>query len=124
MIGRRRRLVGHSVPAVHARGSFGVCRLERPEARNAMTPKMYFGIRYAVSHLDTDASLAGLLITGTADLFAPGGELSTDGKDGWLTFASALGMDVTPFDTLRQPRKPVVAAVNGFCHQKERNCCD
>lgn len=38
-----------------------------------------------------------------------------DGSDNWLTFGSALGMDVTPFETLRQSVKPVVSAVNGLC---------
>ena len=54
-------------------GAFGVCTLDRPQARNAMTPAMYFGIRYAVRHVDADPDLAGLLITGTGDVFAPGG---------------------------------------------------
>jgi enoyl-CoA hydratase len=56
-------------------GAFGVCTLDRPEARNAMTSAMYFGIRYAVRHVDTDPDLAGLLITGTGDVFAPGGDM-------------------------------------------------
>ena len=40
-------------------GPFGVCTLDRPEARNAMTPAMYFGIRYAVRHVDAEPDLAG-----------------------------------------------------------------
>jgi enoyl-CoA hydratase/carnithine racemase len=97
-------------------GAFGVCTLDRPQARNAMTPAMYFGIRYAVRHVDADPDLAGLLITGTGDVFAPGGDMGGgDGSDNWLTFGSALGMDVTPFETLRQSVKPVVSAVNGLC---------
>ena len=64
-------------------GAFGVCRLDRPEARNAMTPAMYFGIRYAVRHVDADPDLAGLLITGTGDVFAPGGDMG--GGDGATT---------------------------------------
>ena len=81
-----------------------------------MTPAMYFGIRYAVRHVDADPDLAGLLITGTGDVFAPGGDMGGgDGSDNWLTFGSALGMDVTPFETLRQSVKPVVSAVNGLC---------
>ena len=97
-------------------GPFGVCTLDRPEARNAMTPAMYFGIRYVVRHVDADPDLAGLLITGSGDVFAPGGDMGGgDGSDNWLTFGSALGMDVTPFETLRQSVKPVVSAVNGLC---------
>ena len=92
-----------------------MCTLDRPEARNAMTPAMYFGIRYAVSLVDADPDLAGLLITGTGDVFAPGGDLGGgDGGDNWMTFG-ALSMDITPFETLRQSVKPVVSAVNGLC---------
>ena len=97
-------------------GPFGVVTLDRPEARNAMTPAMYFGIRYAVGLVEADDDLAGLLITGTGDVFAPGGDLGGgDGSDNWLTFGAALNMDVTPFETLRQSVKPVVSAVNGLC---------
>ena len=56
-------------------GPFAVCTLDRPEARNAMTPAMYFGIKYAVGHVEADPDLAGLLITGTGDVFAPGGDM-------------------------------------------------
>ena len=57
---------------------FGVVTLDRPAARNAMTPAMYFGIRYAVGLVDADPELAGLLITGTGDVFAPGGDLGCE----------------------------------------------
>jgi len=96
-------------------GPFAICTLDRPQARNAMTPAMYFGIRYAVSRVNADPDLAGLLITGTGDVFAPGGDLGQGGEDNWIDFALTLGMDVTPFDVLRKSAKPVVAAVNGLC---------
>ncbi len=96
-------------------GAFATCTLDRPAARNAMTPAMYFGIRYAISRVNADPELAGLLITGTGDVFAPGGDLGQGGEDDWMDFGSTLGMDVTPFDVLRQSSKPVVAAVNGLC---------
>jgi enoyl-CoA hydratase/carnithine racemase len=96
-------------------GPIAVCTLDRPEARNAMTPAMYFGLRYAIGRVNEDADLAGLLITGTGDVFAPGGDMGGGGVDNWITFGSALGMDVTPFDALRSSAKPVVSAVNGLC---------
>src|SRR5579875_687483 len=96
-------------------GPFAICTIDRPEARNALTPAMYFGIRYAISRVNADDGLAGLLITGTGDVFAPGGDLGQGGADDWMDFASTLSMDVTPFDTLRTSAKPVVAAVNGLC---------
>ncbi|MGB8386305.1 enoyl-CoA hydratase/isomerase family protein [Mycobacterium sp.] len=96
-------------------GPFAVCTLDRPEARNAMTGAMYFGIRYAIGRVNEDPDLAGLLITGSGDVFAPGGDLGGGGTDNWITFGAALGMDATPFDALRTSAKPVVSAVNGLC---------
>ena len=96
-------------------GPIAVCTLDRPEARNAMTPAMYFGLRYAVGRVNEDPELVGLMITGTGDVFAPGGDMGGGGADNWLTFGAALGMDATPFDTLRTSAKPVVSAVNGLC---------
>ena len=112
----RRRLARHAVSEVRAAGSVRRVTLDRPEARNAMTPAMYFGIRYAIGLVEADDDLAGLLITGTGDVFAPGGDLGGgDGSDNWLTFGAALDMDVTPFETLRQSVKPVVSARSTGC---------
>jgi enoyl-CoA hydratase len=97
------------------RGPFGYCIIDRPAKRNAMTGAMYFGIRYAIDHVDRDPDLAGLLLTGTGDVFAPGGDLSGDNADGWADLPNLLGMENTPFDALRQSVKPVVSAVNGIC---------
>jgi enoyl-CoA hydratase len=95
-------------------GAFGVCTLDRPKARNAMSPAMYFGIGYAVSHVAADEDLAGLIITGTGDVFAPGGDLGGAGGDDWMDFGSLPMEALLPFDTLRTSKKPVVAAVNGL----------
>jgi enoyl-CoA hydratase/carnithine racemase len=92
-----------------------------------MTGAMYFGIRYAIGRVNEDPDLAGLLITGTGDVFAPGGDLGGGGTDNWITFGAALGMDGTPFDALRTSVKPVVSAVNGLCQGGGLQialCCD
>ena len=88
--------------------------VDRPEARNALTPSMYFGIRYAIDHVNREPDLAGLLITGSGDVFIPGGELGGRSPDSWGTL-HMLGMDVVPFDAVRRSLKPVVCAVNGIC---------
>jgi enoyl-CoA hydratase len=95
---------------------FAHLTVDRPEARNALTQAMYFGIRYAVRRVDADQDLAGLLITGTDDVFIPGGDLGQQAGDKWADFNAAPGtFDVLPFDALRQSIKPVVSAVNGIC---------
>jgi enoyl-CoA hydratase/carnithine racemase len=98
------------------RAPFAHLTVDRPEARNALTQAMYFGIRYAVRLVDADPELAGLLITGTGDVFIPGGDLGKNAGDKWADFNAAPGtFDVLPFDVLRQSVKPVVSAVNGIC---------
>lgn len=95
-------------------GSLAHLVVDRPEARNALTPAMYFGIRYGVDRVNADAALAGLLITGVGDMFMPGGDLSGDNHDGWADLPRLLSMDNTPFDAVRRSRKPIVCAVNGI----------
>ena len=95
---------------------FARVTVDRPAARNALTQAMYFGIRYAVRRVDADPELAGLLITGTGDVFIPGGDLGQQAVDKWADFNAAPGtFDVLPFDVLRQSVKPVVCAFNGIC---------
>ncbi len=97
------------------RGSIAVCTVDRPHRRNAMTPAMYFGVRYAVDHVNRSDELAALVITGTGDAFIPGGDLGGDQEDSWAELATLLHMDNTPFEALRNSPKPVVSAVNGIC---------
>jgi enoyl-CoA hydratase/carnithine racemase len=95
---------------------FARVTVDRPQARNALTPAMYFGIRYAVRLVDADPSLGGLLITGSGDVFIPGGDLGKGSGDNWLELGGVPGaVESLPFDVLRQSVKPVVCAVNGIC---------
>lgn len=95
----------------------GLARLtiDRPHKRNAMTAAMYFGVRVAIRRVEQDDALAGLLITGIDDVFAPGGDLSQTSDDQWMDLEGLLYMDTPPFEYLRQATKPVVSAVNGIC---------
>ena len=99
------------------RGSIGVCTVDRPHRRNAMTPAMYFGVRYAADHVNRSDDLAALVITGTGDVFIPGGDLGGDQEDSWADLAGLLHMDNVPFEAIRNSRKPVVSAVNGICQR-------
>lgn len=89
--------------------------IDRPERRNAMTANMYFGLRRAVDRLNQSPDLQALVVTGTGDVFAPGGELGGHHDDGDVNYGALLGTGVLPFDAIRVSRKPVVAMVNGLC---------
>jgi enoyl-CoA hydratase len=95
-------------------GAVGWCVIDRPSARNALTPAMYFGIKRAVNLVNQDPDLAALIITGTGDVFAPGGDLGGRREPGDEPIPD-IGPDILPFLTIRDSRAPVVAAVNGIC---------
>lgn len=90
------------------------CTIDRPGARNALTPAMYYGIKRAVALVNADADLAALIITGTGDVFAPGGDLGGRSEPG-ETFPQVSGADVLPFLAVRDSQAPVISAVNGIC---------
>jgi len=96
-------------------GSTAWCIIDRPSARNALTPAMYFGIRRAVALVNETPELAALIITGTGDVFAPGGDLGGRQEEGDEPVPPGLGADMLPFTPIRESRAPVIAAVNGIC---------
>ena len=95
-------------------GPIAWCVIDRPAARNAFTPAMYYGLKRAVQLVNTDPGLGALVITGVDDVFAPGGDLGGRQEEG-ETAPEALGPDVLPFLAIRDSPAPVVCAVNGIC---------
>ncbi len=97
------------------RGAVAWVTIDRPERRNALTSNMYFGIRRAVDRVNSRPDLHGLVITGSGDVFAPGGDMGAQPDDGELNAGALLGTGAVPFDSIRESRKPVIASVNGLC---------
>ncbi len=96
-------------------GSIAWCTIDRPAARNALTPAMYYGIKRAVWLVNHDPDLAALIITGTDDVFAPGGDLGGRTEDHEDPVPEGIGHELLPFLTIRDSPAPVIAAVNGIC---------
>jgi enoyl-CoA hydratase len=95
-------------------GVIAWCVIDRPAARNAFTPAMYFGLKRAVRLVNDDPDLAALIITGTGDVFAPGGDLGGRREPG-DRLPDGLREEMLPFLTIRDSPAPVIAAVNGIC---------
>jgi enoyl-CoA hydratase len=95
-------------------GHIAWCVIDRPGARNALTPAMYYGIKRAVHLVNRDPALAALIITGTGDVFAPGGDLGGRAETGDEQPPDSP-VDVLPFLAIRDSNAPVIAAVNGIC---------
>ncbi len=97
------------------RGPIAWCIIDRPQARNALTGAMYFGVRRAVDLVNSDPDLHALIITGTGDVFCPGGDLKRDRSDDVDDVVGLLGSDMLPFKAIRHSPAPVVSAINGLC---------
>jgi enoyl-CoA hydratase/carnithine racemase len=106
--------LGTSNLRLEREGPLAWCVIDRPAARNALTPAMYYGIKRAVGLVNADPELAALIITGVGDVFAPGGDLGGRSEPGDV-LPDHVGEDVLPFLAIRDSRAPVVAAVNGIC---------
>lgn len=91
------------------------CTLDRPHARNALTPAMYFGIKRAVRLVNADPELRALILTGTGDVFAPGGDLGGRYEPGDEHVPEGMTYEILPFVAIRESMAPVIAAVNGIC---------
>ncbi|MGE0383186.1 MAG: enoyl-CoA hydratase/isomerase family protein [Gammaproteobacteria bacterium] len=94
-------------------GPIAIVRIDRPQARNALTVPMYNGIRRAVRLVEESPDLYALVLTGTGDVFAPGGDLGLRNDEPLPEGFN--NNEFMPFDALRNSRVPVVAAVNGIC---------
>jgi enoyl-CoA hydratase len=97
----------------------GVGRLifNRPEARNALTFRMYERLAEILQHSESDPSLKVLILTGAGDkAFAAGTDISE-----FKAFAApedALGYEARMdriLDALERSRVPTIAAIAGAC---------
>jgi enoyl-CoA hydratase len=107
--------LGTSNLRLEREGPIAWCVIDRPHARNALTPAMYFGIKRAVRLVNSDPELRALIITGTGDVFAPGGDLGGRTEPGDDPIAPGLTYETLPFVAIRESTAPVIAAVNGIC---------
>lgn len=93
--------------------------LNRPEAKNAMSPQLHFDMRDALSELRHDENTRVLVLTGTGDSFCAGQDLKRffyeAAKDPTLRVRAREASSEWRMRLLRLFPKPTIAAVNGFC---------
>ncbi|NYE18810.1 enoyl-CoA hydratase/isomerase family protein [Microbacterium immunditiarum] len=96
----------------------GVLRIvfDRPDARNALTKKLYAELRDVYRSAYLDDSVAVVVLEGTQGNFAVGGDLKE--MLGSLNDRSLdiFGYDeAVPFEAIRSLPKPTIAAIDGLC---------
>ena len=93
-------------------GHVALVRLDRPEARNALSPEMMDELGAALERLDHSDEVRAIVIAGSDDVFAAGADIRAL-RD--RTFGEALFHPTSVFwKQVAGCRTPLIAAVSGF----------
>jgi enoyl-CoA hydratase len=95
---------------VERRGAVQVITINRPDARNALDRAVAEGVAAAVDELDSDGELRAGVLTGAGGTFSSGMDLKAflRGETPAIEGRGLCGITRTP------PRKPLIAAVEGW----------
>jgi enoyl-CoA hydratase len=95
------------------RGRVGLITLNRPEALNALSAGLVAELAAAVDGYDHDDGIGAIVVTGSEKAFAAGADIKEMAS---LTFVEAyLRDDAAALARIAEARKPIVAAVAGYC---------
>ncbi len=98
---------------VRQEGRVGVIQLNRPKALNALNTPTMAEVLAVLRRFDGDATIGCMVISGDERAFAAGADIKQ------MATASVVEMLDIPFleywDQLQTIRKPVIAAVSGWC---------
>jgi enoyl-CoA hydratase/carnithine racemase len=93
-------------------GHVALLRLNRPEARNALSPELMEELAAAIEVLDADTGVRCIVIAGSDEVFAAGADIRALRE---RTFEETLSHPATAFwRRVAAAKTPLVAAVSGF----------
>jgi enoyl-CoA hydratase/carnithine racemase len=93
-------------------GHVALCRLNRPEARNALSPELMEELASAIEAFDADPDARCIVVAGSDEVFAAGADINALRE---RTFQQTLIRPTAMFwKRLAACRTPLVAAVSGF----------
>ena len=98
---------------IEREGQVGVVRLNRSRALNALNSALLDELASALEAFDRDDEIRCIVLTGDERAFAAGGDIKE--MAGASPVAMIQGGRTGHWDRLRKVRKPVIAAVSGFC---------
>ena len=91
----------------------GLIRLNRPKQMNALNDQLMDELGAALLAFDQDDAIGAIVITGSERAFAAGADISAMAGYSYMD-AFLKGHVTRNWETIRQVRKPVIAAVAGF----------
>ena len=93
------------------RGRVHILRLNRPEAKNAVSPEVSQAMAAALDAVEDDPEVRAVVVTGTGDVFCAGADLKVVAAGRGMEIARAKGGFAGL--TARDFPKPIIGAVQG-----------
>jgi len=98
---------------VETRGNVGLVTLNRPQALNALNETLIAELNDALDGFESNPEIGCTIITGSEKAFAAGADVKEMAEKGYVEAYLAKFLD--GWTRLTETRKPVIAAVSGFC---------
>ncbi|MDB5758078.1 MAG: paaF [Burkholderia sp.] len=98
---------------VEIQGKVGLIRLNRPKALNALNDLLMDELGAALLSFDKDENIGCIVVTGSEKAFAAGADISAMAKYSYMDVYKSQYI-TRNWETIRQVRKPVIAAVAGY----------
>lgn len=98
---------------VEARGRTGLVTLNRPQALNALNEALIAELNDALAGFESNPEIGCTVITGSEKAFAAGADVKEMAEKTYVE--SYLGKFLDGWTRISETRKPVIAAVSGFC---------
>jgi len=95
------------------RGRVGIITLNRPKQLNALNDALMDQLGSALLTFDANAEVGAIVITGSARAFAAGADIEVMADWTYMDVYQS-GFITRNWETIRQVRKPVLAAVSGY----------
>ena len=94
-------------------GKVGLVRLNRPQALNALSPKLMEELTDALLKFEADANIHAMVLTGSDKAFAAGADIKVMKDWGYMDVYKADYI-TAGWEQITRCRKPVIAAVAGY----------
>jgi enoyl-CoA hydratase len=98
---------------VETRGKAGLITLNRPQALNALNEALVAELNEALASFEANPDIGCTVITGSEKAFAAGADVKEMAEKTYVE--SYLGKFLDGWTRIAETRKPVIAAVSGFC---------
>jgi enoyl-CoA hydratase len=94
-------------------GRIGVVLMNRPKQLNALSGELMGAVVGALQELDVDPEIRAIVLGGSERVFAAGADIAE--LEGGTPISLYESRRIDAWDSIRDLRTPVVAAVSGYC---------